>query len=364
MSFPRELYLKEAQAQNRSPEFIARTLVYADQLTAGGLPVIFSTKHLAIALGIPFHDFKDLIRFREYYYKFYAIKKRRGGVRQISAPFSNLKPVQKWVYQEILANIPVSEQAMGFHAGRSIKHNAAPHASKKFILNIDLLKFFDTIAEYRVYQFFASIGYARNLALDLARLTTVPLPEDYYDTFSDQEQELFRNYADKEWGVLPQGAPTSPALANIVAIRLDARLAALAEVSGCAFTRYADDITFSADTYEALPKFNQLAVIIREEGFLVNWKKTKVFKRGQRQLVTGLTVTTGLHVPKSYRKDLARHLHFCLKYGPEAHLKRIGKIDKKFYKDWLNGRILYINSIDPQNGQRLLTSFNAIKWPF
>lgn len=364
MSFPRELYLKEAQTQNRSPEFIAATLAYADHLTAGGLPVIFSTKHLAIALEIPFQEFKDLIRFREYCYKFYAISKRRGGVRQISAPFSNLKPIQKWINQEILAHVPISEQAMGFRTGKSIRQNADPHTSKKFILNMDLLKFFDTITEYRVYQIFAGIGYAPNLALDLARLTTVPLPEAYYDTFSDKEQELFQNYFDKEWGVLPQGAPTSPALSNMAAISLDSRLAALADASGCAFTRYADDITISSDTYEALPKLNELAAIIREEGFLVNWKKAKIFKRGQRQLVTGLTVTSGLHVPKNYRKDVARHIHFCLKYGPEAHLKRIGKSDKKFYKDWLEGRILYINAISPAIGRSLLADFNAIKWPF
>ena len=364
MSFSRESYLKEAEAQHRSPEFIEVTLAYADRLSAQDMPVIFSAKHLALVFELKLYELRDIADFRGRFYTFYSIRKRRGGVRQLSVPFSNVKKIQAWLHKMILVKIPLEEAAMGFRSGRSIKQNATPHAGKKFVLNIDLLKFFDSITEYQVYKVFANAGYAENLALEMAKICTVPLSIDYYASFSAKEQVLFKRNFERQIGVLPQGAPSSPALANIIASGLDVKLSELAKSKGCTFTRYADDITFSTDAYEQLPKFKELTGIIREAGFFVNWEKAKIFKSGQRQLVTGLTITHGVNVPKNYRKDVARHIHFCLKFGPEAHLLKIGNKEKKFYKDWLEGRILYISSINPNAGKKLLSDFHRIKWPF
>lgn len=364
MSFPRESYLKEADAQKRSTAFIKTTLAYADHLLAQDLPVIFSAKHFALVFDLPLFELRNIIDFRENYYTFYPIRKRRGGVRQLSVPFSNIKGIQNWVNKMILSKVALHDAAMGFRAGRSIKQNAAPHSGKKFLLNIDLLKFFDSITEFQVYKVFADLGYANNLALDLARICTVPLSEDYYHTFSEGDQVLFKKRFENEIGVLPQGAPSSPMLSNIIAYQLDVELSVFAKAKGCTYTRYADDISFSANDYGSLPNFNELRIIIRAAGFFVNWEKAKIFKAGQRQLVTGVTVTHGINIPKAYRKDVGRHIHFCLKYGPEAHLLKLGTHDKKFFKDWLEGRILYISAINPKAGKKLLGDFRNIKWPF
>jgi RNA-directed DNA polymerase len=153
--------------------------------------------------------------------------------------------------------------------------------SKKYVLKIDLLKFFDSITEYRVSKVFEDIGYARNVAIDLARLTTVPLHEDYYDTFAPKDQKVFKKYFEKEIGVLPQGAPTK---------------------KDCSYTRYADDLTFSTDKAGSIPKKGELIDIIKSERLYVNFHKIHLYPQGKQRTVTGLTITNGLHVPKVYRK--------------------------------------------------------------
>ena len=105
-------------------------------------------------------------------------------------------------------------------------------------MNIDLFKFFDCITEYRVYGVFRSFGYAKNLSIDLARLVTVPLPEDYLNTFSEAEQALYQKHVGPDVAVLPQGAPTSPALSNIILRALDSRCSKLAAKLGCKYSRY------------------------------------------------------------------------------------------------------------------------------
>lgn len=363
MSFSRIIFRKEAKLQGRSDAFIDSCLQYAQHLTDQNLPVLFSTRHLAEAMGIDFRDLKKCIQERDYFYKQYPIKKKRGGVRQISTPYRNLKEIQRWILKEILSKVAVSPQAKGFRPKAGIKDNASAHQGSEVILNIDLLKFFESICEFRVYNIFLSLGYASNLSYDLAKLTTVSISEPYYNTFSPEEKQLFYRLYTRKVGVLPQGAPTSPALSNIALIGLDQQLTALAQHTNTTYTRYADDLTFSGEKTN-IPHRQAVYRVIRDEGLFVNWGKGGRFLRGQRQLVTGLTVSHGIHVPKKYKKDIARHLHFCQRFGPDQHLEKIGKGKVHFYREWLLGRIWYVRSIEENIGNKLLYEFNRISWPF
>lgn len=360
MSFSQDLFTRIALEAGHTEAFIDDCITYAKNLEAKGLPVIFSIFHLSQLLDV---DIRNLIDFRSFYYKFYRIKKKNGkGFRQIVVPYSNLKAVQRFINDEILNKIPSHNCAYGFKKNKSILHNATPHKNAKAILNIDLLKFFDSISERRVSGIFKAMGYSKNLSVVLAQLTTVVLPSDYLDTFSDKEIKGYKRLIIDGEPVLPQGAPTSPALSNLILYRVDKRLHALAIKRGVEYSRYADDITFSGDI-EKLPKLTLIARILKDEGFNINWDKVGIYKKGRKQMVTGLTVSNDVHVHRTFKKEVKKHIFCCRKFGVAEHLKFLNIEKTGFYKEWLLGKINYIKSIEPQTGLLLTDSFNKIIWP-
>lgn len=362
MSFNQDEYILQAEVSLHSKEFIDETLAYAKNLIEKQLPVIFSTKHLSIILDIPFNELMGMIDSSNYYYKYYQIRKRNGrGFRQIVSPFDNLRIVQQYINHEILNKIAIHPNCTGFVKGKSILDNALPHKNKEAILNLDLLKFFDTITENRVYGVFRSFGYAKNLSIDLAKLITVQLPEEYLETFTEKELQSYREIVSENSSVLPQGAPTSPTMSNIVLRRLDKRLSKLAEELKVNYSRYADDITFSGEI-EKLPKIRLLRHIIREEGFNINWKKVGIYRKGRKQMVTGLTVSNDVHIPQSFKRDVKKHIYGCVNFGVENHLKFMDIEEKHLYKEWLLGKIYFINSIEPETAKKLMIEFNKIIW--
>ena len=362
MTFSREDYIKLAKEQNKSEKFIKETVAYAEALQNKGIPVIFSTFHLAKILGISYDELNYIINNRSNFYKYYQIKKKRGkGKRQIIVPYNNLKSIQNFILKEILDKTTSNSNAYGFIKKKSILDNAKIHSEKQSILNLDLLKFFDSIQEKRVYGIFSSLGYAKNLSVDLSKICTVILPDDYVKNFNERELKSFRELVPIGNASLPQGAPTSPTLSNLICKNLDYRLSILAEKLNVDYSRYADDITFSG-TLKNLPKIKLLRHIIRDEGFCINWNKVGVYKKGRKQIVTGLTVSNGVHVPREFKNEVKKHLYGCLNFGLENHLNFIGADDKNFYKEWLLGKIFFIKSIEPDYAKSLVDKFNLIEW--
>lgn len=361
MSYTQDDFITQAKLLGHSSDFISNTVEYANKLRDSKLPVIFSLAHLSKIVDVPYHSIVEIIDRREDFYKFYQIKKRRGGHRPIIVPHSNIRILQDYILKNILDAVDVHESAKGFVKDKSILTNALPHKNQPAILNIDLLKFFDSINEKRIYGIFKSLGYAKNLAYDFAKITTVPLPIEYLSTFSDKEEKAYNRLV--KWGeaVLPQGAPTSPSLSNLVMRRLDKRLFKLSLKLDCQYTRYADDITFSGKL-DNLPKIHLLRKIIKEEGFNINWKKVGIFKAGRRQEVTGLTVANDVHVHRFFKRDVKKHIYCCLKFGVTNHLNFLNLSDINFYKEWLLGKILFIKSIEPKIGYKLLEDYNKIEW--
>lgn len=357
--FPRNDYIEKARKEGHSAQFIDETLEYANTLIVNNLPVIFSTKHLAELLKISYNDLMNIISNIETEYSNFKIRKKRTGYREIMSPSENLKYIQRWINSNILKKVKLEKCCKGFVQGSSIKNNAEIHENKDAILKFDLLRFFDTINEKRVYGVFKSLGYAKNLAVDLAKITTVQSSFLYWKSALEDINEL-KGIIGRLDTILPQGAPTSPYLANIIATQMDKRLSALSNNLGVVYSRYADDIVFSGEL-DKLPSINTVEKIIKQEGFLVNRSKTKVQKKGNRQIVTGLTVTNGVHVPKKYKKDIWYHLHYCNLVGPKEHLAK-NKIYKSNFKDWLFGRICFVYSIEPEVGKKMMDAFNEILW--
>lgn len=371
MTFSPKDFRKQAKADGHSKEFIDVTVAYARVLIKNKVPVIFSTKHLALLIGMQPSYLRYIINNRDDQYHHFKIEKRRQykgqekKYRDIMAPSEALKAIQQWINTYILQQVKLHNKCRGFRKGLSIRDNALPHAKKKYIFKADLLKFFNTINEKRVYGVFRSLGYHPNLARDLAILCTAQQEPHYWNDLKPKEVARLGELIDDRLPVLPQGAPTSPALANIIATRMDMRLDKLAKKRKLVYTRYADDLCFSSN--KVIPPRGLIEKIIEDEGLFVNDAKVNLYKRGVKQYVTGLTITHGVHVSKKYRKDIYMHLYYAQKYGPEQHLKWLEKKkkldDRKYaFRDWLFGRIAFVYSVSREIGEDMISKFNKINW--
>jgi len=237
---------------------------------------------------------------RENTYKVFNIPKKSGGVRYISAPCRSLMAIQECLNEIFKVMYEPTDPVTGFVPHRSIICNAAKHLNKDFVFNVDLSDFFGSITQARVWK-----------------VLQLP-PLSLNKTLASMVAGLCCMNNDEGKGVLPQGAPTSPILTNLVCRNLDRKLSGLARKHSLTYSRYADDITFSGskDIYqEASPFRKELAKIIKGEGFKINEKKTRLQFKGQRQEVTGLVVNEKVNVPRSYVRDLQSVLYIWDKYG-------------------------------------------------
>lgn len=206
------------------------------------------------------------------YYHSYKIKKKSGSFRIISSPFVELKAIQRWVLRNILDKLNTSPYAKGFIKGKKLIENAIPHTNKQYILNIDLKDFFDNIPASHVFSIFHALGYPPLLSYQLAKVCT-------------------KN------GVLPQGAPTSPSLSNLVCSRLDYRIGKYCEKNALSYTRYADDLTISGNKLDIMKNAKHTILkIIEDEGFIINFGKLKLVGPRLKREVTGLVVNSVLGI--------------------------------------------------------------------
>lgn len=328
----------------------------ADKLSAAGLPVLQSPADLAAALGLTIPRLRWLCFHTEaatrIHYVQFEVPKKSGGMRTLSAPHRTLAGAQQWVLINILAKLPTEEAAHGFVPGRSTLTNARPHAARDIVVNLDLEGFFPSIGVARVRHLFRFIGYSGSVATLLALLCT----------------ECPRRrviYAGTPYFVatgprgLPQGASTSPALSNQIGRKLDRRLAGLARKLGLTYTRYADDLTFSAP-----PGFRdrigyliaRVRHIAADEKFTVNTKKTRVLRPESRQMVTGLVVNSAPAVPRRLVRRLRAILHRAKSEGLAAQ-NRIGHPN---FRGWVEGMIAYIAMSRPDVGGKLRSALDQL----
>lgn len=285
---------------------------------AAGCPALADAKALADAMGIVLAELRFLTFNRPVssinHYQRFTIPKKTGGARVISAPMPRLKRAQYWVLDNILKAVPCHDAAHGFVAQRSIVSNARNHVGKDVVINLDLRNFFPTLTFARVKGLFEALGYAEAVAIPLALICT---EADVDEVVLDGE----RFFVAGGLRLLPQGAPTSPAITNLICRKLDRRLSALAAKLGFTYSRYADDLTFSA-CGEATRRIGTLlkAVegIVTAEGFTVHPDKTRVMRRSGRQEVTGLTVNERVAVPRPLLRRYRAVLQQVERHGPEG----------------------------------------------
>ncbi|HEX3812105.1 MAG TPA: reverse transcriptase family protein [Mycobacteriales bacterium] len=355
---------------DRSPPIVVRRIIGATRMADAGcaVPRWHTTVDLGNHLGLTTGEldwFADTRgwearvtaeRLRHYRYRLLA--KRHGGHRLLESPKWQLRELQRRILHEVLDNIPVHDAAHGFHAGRSPATHAAAHVGARCVIRMDLENFFGRVTAGRVWGLFRLAGYPEQVAYALTGLTTNIVPAAVRRTLAVTDP------VPAAWlGVphLPQGAPTSPALANLAAFRLDRRLQRAAEQFDSRYSRYADDLAFSGgpDLLRAAPGFLALVRrIAQDEGFGVNPFKTAVVSNRTRQQLTGLVVNERLNVPRVEFDRLKATLHNAVAYGP-ASQNRGGHLD---FRAHLAGRVAWVSAVNAARGARLRRDFDRIDW--
>jgi hypothetical protein len=337
------------------------------------LPAIETVGDLARWLSVHpaelewFADLKGLCcklnspKLHHYYYRILA--KRSGGVRLIESPKRELKELQRRILSSILNRIPAHAAAHGFVKGRSIVTFAAPHTGKHAVLRLDLENFFPAFPAARAQALFRTLGYPEPVADRLGGICSNSTPRSIWskrpvgipwEPWRDARTLYARPH-------LPQGAPTSPALANLTAYRLDCRLSGLAKSAGAVYTRYADDLAFSGDEGFArvVERFSaHAAAIALEEGFSVNHRKTRIMRRGVRQTLAGIVVNRQTSLRRADLQLLEATLTNCVRLGPESQ-NRQGLPD---FRAHLQGRIGFVEMVNRTKGRHLRNIFGAIRF--
>jgi RNA-directed DNA polymerase len=293
------------------------------------------------------------------HYHYRIVAKKSGAIRLIESPKQFLKKIQRQILAEILDRVPAHAAVHGFVKSRSIKTFAAPHTGQGVVLRLDLKDFFPSIRRARVQSIFRTLGYPETVADLLGGLCTNAAPHGVFrGTAANSQAEMRRLYAQTH---LPQGAPTSPTLANICAYRMDCRLAGLAEASGGVYTRYADDLAFSgtAAFERGVERFaTHVAAIAQEEGFAVNHRKTRIMRRGVRQHLAGLVVNQAAAIPRAEFDRLKATLTNCIRNGPANENRK----KTPHFRAHLEGRIAFVAMIQPERGMKLRQLFESIEW--
>jgi RNA-directed DNA polymerase len=278
------------------------------------------------------------------HYRHHLIAKRDGTLRLIEEPKPFLKRLQRRLLNGLLDHIPQHDASFAFRPGRNVLMNASRHAGEQVVIGFDLADFFPRVDFARIYGIFRALGYPPGVGRLLAGLTTTAayhLPDGPIAA---------RNFLSHRH--LPQGAPTSPALANLVAFRLDQRLAGLARSLEANYSRYADDLTFSGDRVIVKTLLAAVPEITRDEGFVLRQTKTRVQPAYQRQVVTGLVVNEQVHVARATRDKLKATLH-CLSKGDAR------RSDPSFMAE-LSGKISWVEQIAPHHGHGFRAVFDAL----
>ncbi len=302
-----------------------------DYFNTNKTPFIYDTYQLSHILRIGRKNLFSILNNCDKNYNRIDFKKANGKTRVLHSPKSRLKAIQKIILNKILYKIPISKYATAYHKGAKLIDNANPHSNKKYLLKMDLSNFFDSITFMQVYcSTFNTKRYPKQIG---AILTTLCCRED----------------------VLPQGAPTSPALSNIVMKSFDDYFGKWCEERNFSYTRYCDDITVSGDNsvYSAFVKAKEM---LENMGFEINKKKTHFITNTNRQTVTGLVVNERARIPSDYRRKLRQEVYYITKYGIEdafKHLKDNHYNSTHSYYCSLEGRINYVLQIEPENQQML-----------
>lgn len=324
-------FIIKAHRFNKSSSYMDYWLSVAEKQWNMGVPIILNVGDLSWQSGIDQEYIYNVSnKNRKNFYNKFCIEKRNHKNRTIYAPLPTLKFLQQWISENILSKVKIDPCAKAYRKGYNLKDNAKFHRKQDIVLKIDVEDFFSNLKAVSVLKFFKSVGYTKELSIVLTNLVTLD-------------------------GFLPQGAPTSPIISNILMRDFDNNIFEICNSNSIRYTRYADDLTFSGMDFSIKKIFSQVTYQLFRQGLKVNKSKTRVFKSGYRQEVTGLVVNNAkVVVPRKYRRNLRLEVYYFCSNKQNFHMynllgRKALKDDKILYCSRLIGKVNFVLQYDKDN---------------
>lgn len=315
-------FTQKAHENGYSEDNLKKCLEYAIPLLEKDLPVIYNTTHFAQLVGYKVNYLKRAVKFPKYFYRDFKIKKKNGDTRLLYEPLPSLKEIQDWILNEVLYKNKVSRYAKAYVPKRSIKEHAMYHTDEEKVFTLDIEKFFNTIQFSLTEDLFKKMGYS-------------PLLSNLFTKLCYLNDEL------------PQGAPTSPYISNLILREFDNVIGNYCIANDIKYTRYADDLAFSGKLDE-----NRIEQLVKFEldklGLNLNDNKRRIMKQNVPQLISGIIVNKKSQVPRKERNKLRNTMFYIKKFGLEDHMKKTGQ-ERKNYLKHLKGKINYVLQIHPRD---------------
>ncbi len=378
-------YIRDAEKLG-IPRAVLNAAVAASEAVVNvnpSLPPILTLGHLAHLTGVRYSDLRNWVS-REIAdpYKIFRIKKRplrttKAGFRTICVPDRKLAEVQSWISRNVLSYGRTNSASKAFAPGSTLMAAVQPHCGSRWLIKVDVRRFFESISEISVYKAFRRLGYQPLVSLELTRLCTRvgPASRSHFTARwvrrAPKYVATIYRYAAQRFGHLPQGAPTSPMLANLVMLDADAELSTIARAHGLTYTRYADDLTFSTlradfDRQEATHVIKLIYRTLGRFGLEPNFAKTQVVPPRARKIVLGLLADSAEpRLTREFKSKMRQHLHYleCPNVGPLKHAERRGFSAVAGMRNHLLGLAAYACQVEKDYGETLVKRLHAVSWP-
>lgn len=380
-----QLYLLEAEELGISKAVLDAAVAASEAVVKvhPSLPPILTLRHLSYLTDVSYRTMRDWVsREDEDPYKVFRIRKRplhpgRRSFRTICVPDVQLSIVQSWLARNVLSHGRPHSASTAFAPGSTLVAAVQPHCKGRWLIKVDVRRFFESVSEVSVYKAFRRLGYQPLVSLELARLCTRVGPASRLHSTArwlrraPRYVATIQRYATLRFGHLPQGAPTSPMLANLVMQDADAELTKLAREHGLNYTRYADDLTFSTrrkdfDREEAADVIRAVYRILGRFGLEPNFAKTQVVPPRARKVVLGLLADQKEpRLTREFRSKMRQHLYYLEhpEVGPLKHAERRGFAAIAGLKNHLVGLAAYAAQVEPEYGAGLVRRLSAVHWP-
>lgn len=373
-------YLQEGRAQGVAESVLMNAVAVAERILAvnAKVPVLFSLRHIAHETGVPFGFLQGVVdrSAMQEVYRVFRMKKSGVGhspvrFRYVVVPHPFLMKAQRWIHTAILEHIPNHQCSFAFAKQTKAIDAAAIHVKATWIVKLDVTNFFESILEPAAYAVFGGLGYQPLVAFELARLCTrLRANGNIVQGERTRARLEAAPYGAWEIGHLPQGAPTSPLLANAVARPLDDAMLSLARARGLRYTRYADDITLSTDgkwdRASALESIHATYAILRGHGLWPNLAKTHVSPPGARKVVLGMLVDGPQpRLSREFKERVRTHVHF-LKHsgvGPSVHASNRGFDSVLGLQRHVYGLLAYAVSVERAWALEMMYELSTVDWP-
>lgn len=379
-------YRRQAELRGDvDPTVLANALAVGSQIIAvhPALRPVFTLRHLCHLAGVSYPRMREIVERQGIdAYRVFTIKKRpcSDGERRfriICAPELALMRVQRWISSNILnyGSKLLHPASTAFAPGSKLIEAAAPHCGCRWLVKLDIKNFFESVSEINAYRSFRRLGYQPLISFEMARICTrvgsYTPSKSHARWHARSSWANIVTYSNHRVGHLPQGAPTSPMLANMAVAPMDVELSTLASEFSLNYTRYADDLTFSTrepsfDRTRAGDFIRQAYSVIGRHGFSPNTTKTQVVPPGARRVVLGLLVDRDTpRLTREFKANLRMHLHFLLhpEVGPAKHAHARGFAAVAGLRNHIQGLVTYARQIEPEYANIAADKLSRITWP-